>query len=149
GAIDRHVRLAIEHHRKQIKEAAAELRSKRLNSDGQERSAAGADQSQSVVRSRLDISRAFASSQDLRAAVRALCRADIAVFDITQLQPGVMILLGIRAVARRGVTVCSYGEDYVHGQTLQLPFNLQMLNVAAHSERQARSTKASPSQLIG
>jgi hypothetical protein len=48
--------------------------------------------------------------------LRAVCRADIAIFDVTGggttgIEPGVMLLLGVRAVARRGVSICSVDHD--------------------------------------
>ncbi|MFI5010837.1 MAG: caspase domain-containing protein [Hyphomicrobiales bacterium] len=137
--LDTHVRRALEHHSEEIEKAAMQLRQR-------ENPPIEPMQSRRLV---LDPTRAFASIETLQLAVNALCRAEIAVFDITQLQPGVMLLLGIRSVARRGVTVCSYGDDYVHGGGLQLPFNLQMLNVAAHSDAQANNAKSRPLDIIG
>ena len=49
------------------------------------------------------VQEAFGSAHALERAVRALCDADIAVFDITGQEAAVMLLLGIRAAARRGI----------------------------------------------
>lgn len=79
---------------------------------------------------------AFADDAVLARAVQALCRAEVAVFDLTGFEPGVVFLLGVRSVARRGVTVCSVGGEHVAGDQLDIPFNLQLLNLAAHSTLQ-------------
>lgn len=57
-------------------------------------------------------------------------------------------MLGVRSVARRGITICSVGGHYVIGGELSVPFNLQMLNLAAHSGAQEHS-KTDPLTLIG
>jgi hypothetical protein len=73
-----------------------------------------------VVPVRVDAAGAFDSPQALGRVVRMLCRADVAVFDVTPLAcgsssgndepapvftPEVMLLLGIRSVARRSLTI--------------------------------------------
>jgi hypothetical protein len=141
----RHVRLAVDSYSSEIEQAARAFQRRRnLGVVLQDK----ADDEPALVQSRLDVTKAFTSPEAVEAAVRALCRAEVAVFDITNLQPGIMFLLGVRSVARRGVTICSYGGSYVHGQGLQLPFNLQMLNVAAHSNAQVNSSFP-PSDIIG
>lgn len=57
--------------------------------------------------------------------VRALCDCEIAVFDITGAECSLMILLGIRAAARRGVTVTISRES---PEKSPLPFNIAALN---------------------
>ena len=94
------------------------------------------------------VTQAFRDQSTLERAVEAMCRADVAVFDITGFEPGIMVLLGVRSVARRGVTVCSLGGDYVVGTDLNIPFNLQMLNLAAHSRAQERAP-LNPLEIIG
>ena len=48
----------------------------------------------------------FVSRHSLQLAVEAICKADVAVFDTTDFkQPGLMLLLGVRSVARRGTTI--------------------------------------------
>jgi len=98
----------------------------------------------------LRIEQAFDTPDVLRAAVQALCRCEIAVFDLTDYDPGVLFLLGIRAVARRGVTLSSIGGRYVIGGALKVPFNLQLLNLAAHSTAQLdKGEGVRPHDLIG
>jgi hypothetical protein len=125
-----HVRRALESHGAQILAAAA--------SNGP------------LQLAEFDVARAFASEASLVRAVQVLCRAEAAVFDLTGFEPGVVFLLGVRAVARRGVTVCSVGGDHSVGDPLVIPFNLQLLNLAAHSKQQAqeKSEAMRPPDLI-
>ena len=57
--------------------------------------------------------------------VRALCDCEFAVFDLTGTQPSSLTLLGIRAAARRGVTVTVSQDPLVLSK---LPFNIADLN---------------------
>lgn len=68
---------------------------------------------------------AFSSPASYERAVRALCESDIAVFDITGFESAVMLLLGIRASVRRGVTL-TVSQGSSPGRFL--PFNLAALN---------------------
>jgi hypothetical protein len=98
----------------------------------------------------LAVEQAFESEPRLRSAVIALCRAEIAVFDLTDWDEGATFLLGVRAVARRGVTITSVGGDFTIGGELLVPFNLQLLNLAAHSDAQEnKSAGDRPFELIG
>src|SRR5262249_4133650 len=72
------------------------------------------------------------SAATLREAVRAVIEADLLVLDVTGFEPGVMLLLGVRAACRRGVTVCTHGAKWREGQPLELPFNLFDLSVGSH-----------------
>jgi hypothetical protein len=53
----------------------------------------------------IDITHALANPSQWREVIRALCRAKIAFIDITNFTPGSMMLLGVRSVVRRGVTI--------------------------------------------
>lgn len=98
----------------------------------------------------LAVDRAFESEDRLRSAVTALCRAEIAVFDLTDWDEGATFLLGVRAVARRGVTITSVGGNFTVGGEMQVPFNLQLLNLAAHSDAQENEGAGKrPFELIG
>lgn len=68
---------------------------------------------------------AFSSPAAYERAVRALCESDFAVFDITGLESATMLLLGIRSVVRRGITLTVSQEASPHRS---LPFNLAALN---------------------
>ena len=83
------------------------------------------------VRSILDL---FSSDASLEQAVLGAVRADLAFFDVSRFEPGVMFLLGVRAATRRGVTVCSHGCGWHEGQPLDKPFNLSDLQIFSHSE---------------
>jgi hypothetical protein len=84
----------------------------------------------------LPINVALASRASLREAVRGIVEADVVIFDVTGFEPGVMMLVGVRAACRRGVTLCSHGNRWREGQPLDLPFNLQDLNVGSHTPRE-------------
>jgi hypothetical protein len=83
------------------------------------------------VRSIVDV---FGSDISLEQAVLAAARADLAFFDVSRFEPGVMFMLGVRAAIRRGVTVCSHGWGWQEGQPLDKPFNLSDLQIFSHSE---------------
>lgn len=57
--------------------------------------------------------------------VEAICAAPILVVDVTKYQPAVMILLGIRAVVRRGVTITVTSAELDESLLSELPFNIQ------------------------
>jgi hypothetical protein len=88
---------------------------------------------ESVRNATVSINTALLSPDTLSAVVRALVEADLAVIDITGFEPGVMMLLGIRAACRRGVTICTHGNKWREGNPLELPFNFQDLSIASHT----------------
>jgi hypothetical protein len=53
----------------------------------------------------LDASEAFTSAAALGHALRMLCQADIAIIDITGMTPETMLMLGVRAAVRRGLSI--------------------------------------------
>lgn len=88
---------------------------------------------------RLDTTHAFDSAEELSKRLRALCKADLVVFDVTaterqQFEPGIMLLLGVRAVVRRGVTICSVDAEPGNVFDYTLPYNLMFVNLASHDE---------------
>jgi hypothetical protein len=87
------------------------------------------------------------SPEDYENAILAMCQAEIAIFDVTSYEPAVMLLLGVRSVVRRGVTLCSAGGDYVIGSPIDYPFNLREVNILSHSEQQIE--REDPIDLIG
>ena len=94
-----------------------------------------------------NVDRIIASLEGFENAVRALCQAEIAVFDVTSYEPVVMLLLGIRSVVRRGVTIASAGGDYTVGDPLNYPFSIKEVNIISHSREQANIYH--PIDLIG
>ena len=78
---------------------------------------------------------AFKDNDAIVETVTRIVEADLAVFDVTHFEPGMMILLGIRAACRRGVTICSYGDNWHEGEPLvDTPFNLRDLNFNSHTK---------------
>jgi Caspase domain len=86
-----------------------------------------------------DVFRSARSFQDSTAAV---CAADLAFFDLTHFEPAVCVLLGIRAVIRRGVTICSTSSDVDEASPRTAPFLLRDVNVVGHGEAAAKTARA-------
>jgi hypothetical protein len=74
------------------------------------------------------VTEVFASSAAYERMVRALCHSPIVIFDITGYEPAVLLLLGIRAAARRGITVTVTEDAPLAGKAGDLPFNIGALN---------------------
>jgi hypothetical protein len=68
---------------------------------------------------------ALETSAAYERTVRALCEAEIAVFDVSGFESIVMLFLGVRAAVRRGVTVTITQDD---PRSRASPFNLAALN---------------------
>jgi hypothetical protein len=75
---------------------------------------------------------AFSSPASYEWTVRALCVSAVAVFDVTDFESAVMLLLGIRASVRRGVTLTISQSD---SSGPLLPFNLAALNPITLSKK--------------
>ncbi|GIF25428.1 hypothetical protein BJ973_003705 [Actinoplanes tereljensis] len=84
----------------------------------------------------IDVRSALGSVRNWVATVEALARADYLVADVTLFQPAVMLLLGIRSVLRRGVTVSvsGTGADPVAPADEELPFNVQETRLVPFSQ---------------
>jgi tetratricopeptide (TPR) repeat protein len=104
-----------------------------LISDGQQRQLASAYSRANVRLAAFDVADVYASPASLDIAVRLIVEADLALFDVTGFEPGVMLLLGVRGAARRGVTVNSYGGGWQPGEPLNRPFNLSDLSLSSHT----------------
>lgn len=87
----------------------------------------------SLHRATFSVLDASDSHRSLKLASRLIIEADLAVFDVTHFEPGVMFLLGIRAATRRGVTIVSHGGGWRSGEPLDRPFNLSNLSLASHT----------------
>lgn len=87
------------------------------------------------------------SQETFEDGVRKLCHAQVAIFDITDYEPAVMLLLGIRSVVRRGITIASLGGKFIVGDAINFPFNIKEVNIISHSERQRNQAKR-PAHLI-
>jgi tetratricopeptide (TPR) repeat protein len=75
----------------------------------------------------------FKSDEQLLHTVRALCRAPVAIFalgaNLGKENLGGMLLLGIRAAVRRGVTLVIHEGNLVPAEWNKLPFNLKELQI--------------------
>ncbi len=75
---------------------------------------------------------AMADAAAYRQTIRALCRADIAVVDITDPNdPALMLLLGVRSAVKRGVTIACINDTLTPKVWTQIPFNLKELNLVS------------------
>ena len=90
----------------------------------------------------------LASPEMYENAVGKLCQATIAIFDVTNFEPAVMLLLGVRSVVRRGITIASHGSPFVVGEAMEFPFNIKEVNIISHSKEQQSQTTKKPEQLI-
>ncbi len=90
----------------------------------------------------------IASDEKLLASAAALCRAEVVVFDATAFEPAIMLLVGIRSVVRRGVTILSVGGSYALGSQIRVPFNVSDANIVAHSDAQDERTPNSVDLLV-
>jgi hypothetical protein len=87
---------------------------------------------------------AIATRETIGQWVRELCSADLVIFDLTNFEPAVMFLIGIRAVVRRGVTILSIGGDDSLAAIEDLPFNIKDANVFYHGERDGDDSRKLP-----
>ena len=84
----------------------------------------------------MNVTEIISSKENYKNAIIALCRSSIAIFDVTNYEPAVMLLLGIRSVVRRGVTILSAGGEYTIDDPLEAPFNIKEVNVVSHSDKE-------------
>ncbi|WP_322756596.1 caspase family protein [Frankia sp. Cas3] len=94
----------------------------------------------------LDSQSVLASSRVFQEAVEKVCRATLAFFDLTGFEPGVMLLLGIRSVVRRGVTICSVTDFDTSFEKLRLPFLIREINITGHARP---ATGPAPEEILG
>jgi hypothetical protein len=74
---------------------------------------------------------AVATQASLLDAVRALCAADIVMADVTDYDPALLLLLGIRAAVRRGVTMACTKHALSPKFWKDVPFNLRELKIVS------------------
>jgi TIR domain len=79
----------------------------------------------------------LASPGSFAHAVEQVCAAELAVFDLTNFEPAVMILLGIRAVIRRGLTVCVARQHDPPWRDAEPPFHLREVSLVMSPTRDA------------
>ena len=73
----------------------------------------------------IDLEEAVASPDRYARTLRALCSSEIAVLHLNGFDPVAMLLLGIRSVVRRGVTLTVIQERLDDAAWARLPFNLK------------------------
>jgi hypothetical protein len=77
-----------------------------------------------------------------------MCRAPVVIIDGTDFEPAAMLLLGVRSVVRRGVTIISIGGDYYIGGEIDVPFTIKDANLVAHSRNQQEKGRRDASELL-
>lgn len=94
----------------------------------------------------------FESDDSYAEAIKNLCRSEIALFDLTNYEPAIMFLLGVRSVVRKGITIASVGGSFSIGDVIELPFNIKEVNLVSHSEKQfeegIRNASLDPNHLL-
>ncbi len=75
---------------------------------------------------------AVGSPENWAATVGALARADFLIADVTSFEPAVMLLLGVRSVLRRGVTI-SVSEGQPSALSASQPFNVKETRLLSYS----------------
>lgn len=71
----------------------------------------------------------FASPASFAAAGAKVCAADIAIFDVTDYEPAAMVLLGVRAAVRRGVSLCVHTAHDDPWRDVSAPFHLREISL--------------------
>jgi hypothetical protein len=98
----------------------------------------------------LRIDEALASQREYNRTAQLLCRADVAVIDVTGFEPGVMLFLGIRAAVRRGVTLVTNNQRLDAAAWSKLPFNLKELYpLSVLSQTQDANSPEHPARILG
>lgn len=101
--------------------------------DGRQRQLSAEYSKANVRFASFDVVDAYDSPASLDRVVQQVVQADLALFDVTRFEPGVMLLLGIRAATRRGVTINSHGGGWQEGHPIDRPFNLSDLSLSSHT----------------
>ncbi len=98
----------------------------------------------------IKINDALGSQKEYNRAIGLLCRADIAVIDVTNYEPGIMLLLGIRSSVQRGVTIVTTNLKLDSAQWSKLPFNLKELYpLSLASEIDDINSPEHPKEVLG
>ncbi len=77
----------------------------------------------------------LSSPSDFLRFIKLICVAPIAIIDVTGFQPGIMLLLGIRAVAKKGITITTTFQVISSKNLSELPFNIQEIKLISLDER--------------
>ena len=79
----------------------------------------------------VQILHAIRTPENWAATVDALAKADFVVADVTTFEPAVMMLLGVRAVLRRGVNITLTSDD-LSTPDMDVPFNVRETRVLSY-----------------
>lgn len=96
----------------------------------------------------LTASDALASRDAFLTTVQALCRSEFVVFDMTDYEPAMMMLIGIRSVVRRGVNLVTVDHELPAHEWVKIPFSLKQISPIEHVPRPDYHPK-NPNRLIG
>jgi len=66
--------------------------------------------------------------------VRALSQADVVVADVSGYDSGIMMLLGVRSVIKRGVNITTTDKEITAEVWEDIPFNLKEINPLSHRQ---------------
>ena len=98
----------------------------------------------------IKINEALNGQKEYNRAVNLVCKADVAVIDVTRYEPGVMVLLGIRSAVKRGVTIVTTNRKLDSTEWSNLPFNLKELYpLSLLSEISNINSPEHPIQVVG
>jgi hypothetical protein len=88
----------------------------------------------------LEIKEVFSSPDRYTHALRALCSSEIAVFHVEGYDCATLLLLGVRSVVRRGVTVTVLSDPLGDEAWAKLPFNLREIKPLSIAENKQTFT---------
>ncbi len=97
----------------------------------------------------INVTEIFSSCKNYKETIIALCHADVVVFDVTGFEPAIMLLIGIRSVVKRGVTILTTLDWKDVGAPVSYPFSIRDINVISHSDKLMEKKNISPSEIIG
>lgn len=96
----------------------------------------------------LTVEAAFANARGCARTIRALCEAPILVVDLTGQDGRLLLLLGVRAATRRGMTVAIVCGEMNTQRWDDLAFNLKSLKIVADPDPTGRSFEIKLTQCL-
>jgi hypothetical protein len=79
----------------------------------------------------INITEVLSNPGNLLNFIKLICSAPVMIIDATHFQPGIMMIMGIRAVARRGVTIVTTTLAIPKEEISNLPFNIQEIKLVS------------------
>jgi hypothetical protein len=74
--------------------------------------------------------------------VQAICAAPVMIIDVTKFEPAVMLMLGIRAVVKRGITVTITWDEISPEKMAMFPFNIKETKLISFADSEEQDTKS-------